>query len=148
MDARQVETRRLVVGISGATGIVYGSFVGGMPLPEGPDESRFLGALFGEGIEVTAAETVGLPVPATAEIVIEGHVAVDETAMEGPMNEYPGYNATEASPKPVLAVSAVSWREGAILPVVAACKTTGPAKFSCGCWTVGPRSTGTPNRRK
>jgi UbiD family decarboxylase len=95
-------------------------FVGGMPLPEGADESHFLGGLFGEGIEVTAAETVGLPVPATAEIVIEGHVAVDETAMEGPMNEYPGYNATEASPKPVLTVSAVSWRDCAILPVVAA----------------------------
>ncbi len=95
-------------------------FVGGMPLPEGADESHFLGALFGEGIEVASAETVALPVPATAEIVIEGHVAVDETAMEGPMNEYPGYNATEASPKPVLVVSTVSWRDGAILPVVAA----------------------------
>ena len=31
-------------------------FVGGMPLPEGADESHFLGALFGEGIEVTAAK--------------------------------------------------------------------------------------------
>lgn len=36
------------------------------------------------------------------------------------MNEYPGYNATETSPKPVFAVSAVTWRDGAILPVVAA----------------------------
>jgi 4-hydroxy-3-polyprenylbenzoate decarboxylase len=95
-------------------------FAGGMPLPSGADESHFLGALFGEGIEVTTAETVGLPVPATAEIVIEGHILPEETAMEGPMNEYPGYNATEASPKPVFAVSAVTWRDGAILPVVAA----------------------------
>ena len=68
-------------------------FVGGMPLPEGADESHFLGALFGEGIEVVPAETVDLMVPATAEIVIEGHIAFDETVMEGPMNEYPGYNA-------------------------------------------------------
>lgn len=95
-------------------------FAGGMPLPEGGDESHFLGALFGEGIEVTAAESVDLPVPATAEIVIEGHILPEETVMEGPMNEYPGYNATEASPKPVFAVSALTWRDDAILPVVAA----------------------------
>ncbi len=94
--------------------------VGGMPLPEGADESHFLGALFGEPVEVTTAETVDLPVPATAEIVIEGHILDDETAMEGPMNEYPGYNATEQSPKPVFLVSAITYRDGAILPVVAA----------------------------
>jgi UbiD family decarboxylase len=95
-------------------------FVGGLPLPEGDDESHFLGALFGEPVAVTRAETVDLPVPATAEIIIEGHILPGETAPEGPMNEYPGYNATETSPKPVFAVSAVTWRDGAILPVVAA----------------------------
>ncbi len=95
-------------------------FAGGMPLPEGADESHFLGALFGEPIEVTRAETGDLPVPAAAEIVIEGHIAVDDTAMEGPMNEYPGYNASQASPKALFRVSAVTWRNDAILPVVAA----------------------------
>lgn len=94
--------------------------VGGMPLPEGVDESEYLGALFGEPIEVVPAETVDLPVPATAEIVVEGHIAVDETVMEGPMNEFPGYNATEASLKAVFHVSAITHRDGAILPVVAA----------------------------
>lgn len=95
-------------------------FVGGMPLPERIDESHFLGALFGEPIELTPAETVDLPVPATAEIVIEGHVLPERTVIEGPMNEFPGYNATEKSPKPVFLVSAISYRDGAILPVVAA----------------------------
>jgi 4-hydroxy-3-polyprenylbenzoate decarboxylase len=96
-------------------------WVGGMPLPEGADESHFLGALFGEGIEVVPAETVDLLVPATAEIVVEGHVALpDETAMEGPFNEFPGYNAIEASPKAVFHVSAITYRDGAIQPVVAA----------------------------
>lgn len=93
--------------------------VGGLPLPEGADESQFLGALLGEPIEVTTAETVDLPVPATAEIVIEGHILPEETAMEGPMNEFPGYNATEQSPKPVFLVSAITYRNGAILPAVA-----------------------------
>jgi 4-hydroxy-3-polyprenylbenzoate decarboxylase len=95
-------------------------FVGGMPLPEGADESEYLGAVIGEGIKVVPAETVDLLVPATAEIVIEGHIALGETAMEGPMNEFPGYNATEASPKAVFQVSAITYRDGATLPVVAA----------------------------
>jgi 4-hydroxy-3-polyprenylbenzoate decarboxylase len=95
-------------------------FVGGMPLPEGADESHYLGALFGEGIEVVPAETVDLMVPATAEIVIEGHIALDETVMEGPFNEFPGYNATDASPKALFRVSAITYRDEAILPVVAA----------------------------
>lgn len=95
-------------------------YAGAMPLPEGADESHFVGALFGEPIDVVPAETVDLEVPATAEIVVEGHIAIDSQAMEGPMNEYPGYNAFEASPKPVFQVSAISYRDGAILPVVAA----------------------------
>lgn len=95
-------------------------WVGGMPIPEGEDESHYLGALFGEGIEVVPAETVDLMVPATAEIVIEGHISLDETVMEGPFNEFPGYNATEASLKQVFHVSAITYRDNAIQPVVAA----------------------------
>lgn len=95
-------------------------YVGAMPLPEGADESHFLGALFGEPIDVVPAETVDLPVPATAEIVIEGHVVFGEDAMEGPMNEYPGYNAVVKSPKPLFHVSAITYQDAAILPVVAA----------------------------
>jgi 4-hydroxy-3-polyprenylbenzoate decarboxylase len=97
-------------------------YVGAMPLPEGADEIHFLGAYFGEPIDLVPAETVDLAVPATAEIVIEGHVSTDpdDLASEGPMNEYPGYNAYDATPKPVFRVTAITHRDGAILPVVAA----------------------------
>lgn len=97
-------------------------YVGAMPLPQGVDESHFLGAYFGEPLEVVQAETVNLPVPATAEIVIEGYISTsdNDVAMEGPMNEYPGYIATAASPKPVFHVTAITHRNDAILPVVAA----------------------------
>lgn len=94
--------------------------VGGMPLPEGADESHFLGALFGEGIEVVPAESVDLLVPATAEIVVEGHVSPHATVTEGPFNEFPGYNATDSSPKQLFTVSAITYRDGAIQPTVAA----------------------------
>jgi 4-hydroxy-3-polyprenylbenzoate decarboxylase len=98
------------------------TMMGGLPLPENVDESQFLSAHFGEALDMTPAETVDLLVPATAEIVIEGHIGVAEgdVAPEGPMNEYPGYIAHEASPKPVFHISAITYRHGAILPVVAA----------------------------
>lgn len=95
-------------------------WVGGMPLPEGADESHYLGAVFGEGIEVVPAETVDLLVPATAEIVVEGHISLDETALEGPFNEFPGYNASGSTPKQVFHVSAITYRDGAIQAAVAA----------------------------
>ncbi|MQY30041.1 UbiD-like decarboxylase [Nocardia sp. RB56] len=117
MWTRRGEPMPIALALGVEPGLPY---AGAMPLPEGVDESHFLGALFGEGIEVVPAETVDLLVPATAEIVIEGHIAVDETVPEGPMNEYPGYNALERSPKPVFHVSAITHRDNAILPVVAA----------------------------
>jgi UbiD family decarboxylase len=96
-------------------------YVGGMSAPEGVDESHLLGAYFGEPIDVIAGETVDLPVPATAEIVIEGHLSHEDLEMEGPMGEYPGYlDRSQGKPKPVLHVSAVTYRSDPILPVVAA----------------------------
>jgi UbiD family decarboxylase len=91
-------------------------FVGGMPIPEGMDEAAFLGAYFGEPLELTPAETVPLNVPATAEIVIEGHISHTDSVPEGPMDEYPGYVGQGASNKPVLHVSAVTFRNDPILP--------------------------------
>lgn len=96
-------------------------FVGGMSAPEGVDESHLLGAYFGEPLDVVRAETVDLPVPATAEIVIEGHISHEDVAPEGPMGEYPGYlDLSPPRPRPVLNVSAVTYRNDPILPVVAA----------------------------
>lgn len=98
------------------------AMMGGLPLPENVDESLFLASYFGEPLDMVPAETVDLLVPATAEIVIEGHIGVtdDDVALEGPMNEYPGYIAHEASAKPVFHISAITYRANAILPVVAA----------------------------
>ncbi len=91
-------------------------YVGGMPIPEGMDEAAYLGAYFGEPLELVPGETVDIAVPATAEIVIEGHISHTETAMEGPMDEYPGYVGDAGSPKPVLNVSAITFRNDPILP--------------------------------
>jgi UbiD family decarboxylase len=91
-------------------------FVGGMPIPENMDEADFMGAYFNEPMEMVKAETVDIDVPASAEIIVEGFVSNTETAMEGPMDEYPGYVGVGGSPKPVLNVTAVTYRNNPIFP--------------------------------
>lgn len=96
-------------------------YVGGMPLEEGVSELAYVGAYFGEPVQVVPCETVPLEVPATAEIVIEGHISHTDTVMEGPMGEFPGYRPEPVgSPKPVLHVSAVTYRNDPILPIAVA----------------------------
>jgi UbiD family decarboxylase len=97
-------------------------YVGGMPLPEYVDESGYLGGLFGEALEVVRCKTVDLEVPATAEIVVEGHVALDETWREGPMGEYHGYMYGRKRMFPVYHVSVITHRDNPILPVTSAGK--------------------------
>ena len=64
------------------------------PLPPNWDEFKFAGALRGEPLEIVMAETVDLPVPASAEIVIEGEILPDVVSNEGPFGEYTGYYST------------------------------------------------------
>jgi UbiD family decarboxylase len=103
----------IVIALGVEPGLPY---VGGMPIPEGVDEAAYLGAYFGEPLEVVNGETVDLPVPASAEIVIEGFISQTEMIEEGPMDEYPGYVGTGASLKPVLHITAITHRNNAILP--------------------------------
>jgi UbiD family decarboxylase len=91
-------------------------YVGGMPIPEGMDEAAYLGAYFDEPIDVVKGETVDILVPATAEIIVEGFISQTDTAMEGPMDEYPGYVGDIGTPKPVLHVTAITHRHQPILP--------------------------------
>jgi 4-hydroxy-3-polyprenylbenzoate decarboxylase len=94
-------------------------FVGGMPLAPNVDESGYVGAYFGEPVDVVRCETVDLLVPATAEIVLEGYISRTETALEGPMGEYTGYIELESHPKPVFHVTAMTYRNDPIMTVVA-----------------------------
>lgn len=59
------------------------------PLTE--SEYDVAGALRDKPIEVVRGETVDLPLPATAEIVIEGEIMPGEVLPEGPFGEYTGY---------------------------------------------------------
>jgi 4-hydroxy-3-polyprenylbenzoate decarboxylase len=107
-------------------------FVAGMPLDENVNEADFIGGYLGEPVEVVDGETVDLHVPATAEIVIEGTLSADQAAWEGPMGEYSGYLAPQGGmPSPVFEVSALTFRDRPILPVVAAGE---PTEENHTCW--------------
>jgi 4-hydroxy-3-polyprenylbenzoate decarboxylase len=103
-----------------------------MPLPENVDEAGFLGGYLGEPVDVVDCETVDLQVPATSEIVLEGTLSPVERAPEGPMGEYSGYlSPGGGSPHPVYHVTAMTYRNEPILPVVAAGE---PIEENHTCW--------------
>ena len=68
-------------------------------LPEGASEYEFAGAIKGAPLDVAAAPLTGLPVPARAEIVLEGTCIAGETLPEGPFGEFTGYYASEKRPR-------------------------------------------------
>jgi 4-hydroxy-3-polyprenylbenzoate decarboxylase len=83
------------------------------PVPETLSEYQFAGLMRGAKVELVKAKTVDLLVPANAEIVIEGHVLLDEYADEGPYGDHTGYyNSVEKFP--VFQVSAITMRRDPI----------------------------------
>lgn len=59
----------------------------------GKSELDYIGGLRGEGLPVIKGPLTGLPIPAHAEIAIEGEIPPfdQESRMEGPFGEYTGY---------------------------------------------------------
>lgn len=86
-------------------------------LPAGASEYDFAGAIKGAPLEVFAGPATGLPLPAHAEIILEGELLPpsQETLPEGPFGEFTGYYAANKRPCPVMSVSAVHHRNDPIL---------------------------------
>jgi len=83
------------------------------PVPDTLSEYQFAGLLRGRKAELVPCKTVPLKVPAEAEIVIEGHVLLDEDGPEGPYGDHTGYyNSVERFP--VFQVSAITMRSDPI----------------------------------
>lgn len=83
------------------------------PVPDTLSEYQFAGLLRGRKVDLVDCRTVPLKVPAEAEIVIEGHVMLDEFADEGPYGDHTGYyNQVERFP--IFRVSAITMREDPI----------------------------------
>lgn len=83
------------------------------PVPDTLSEYQFAGLMRGAKLDLVPCKTVPLMVPAQAEIVLEGHVLLDEYEDEGPYGDHTGYyNSVEKFP--VFQVTAITMRKDPI----------------------------------
>jgi 4-hydroxy-3-polyprenylbenzoate decarboxylase len=81
----------------------------------GQTEYNYVGALRRLPMEVVKGEYVDLPVPAQAEIVLEGDLWPEKLRDEGPFGEYTGYYSGKGTvPRHYIDVKAVTYRNNPI----------------------------------
>ena len=83
------------------------------PVPDTLSEYQFAGLLRGRRVDLVDCKTVPLKVPAESEIVIEGHVSLEDYDDEGPFGDHTGYyNSVEQFP--IFTISAITMRNNPI----------------------------------
>lgn len=83
------------------------------PVPDTLSEYQFAGLLRGSKTEVVKCLGNDLQVPASAEIVLEGAIYPDETALEGPYGDHTGYY-NEQETFPVFTIERITMRRDPI----------------------------------
>jgi len=83
------------------------------PVPDTLSEYAFAGLLRGSKTEVVKSISNDLQVPASAEIVLEGHIMLGEMAPEGPYGDHTGYY-NEVDDFPVMTVTHITHRKDPI----------------------------------
>jgi 4-hydroxy-3-polyprenylbenzoate decarboxylase len=84
-------------------------------VPWGSSEYDYVGGIRGETVPVLRGEHTGLPIPAFAEVAIEGEVLPNEQKNEGPFGEWTGYYASGERPEPILKVKRLMHRNHPII---------------------------------
>jgi 4-hydroxy-3-polyprenylbenzoate decarboxylase len=92
--------------------------LGGLEVEHGVSEYDVAGAIRGEPLPVVEMPFTKLPVPATAEIVIEGEIPPNELRAEGPFGEWTGYYAGGQRTEPIIQVRSLLHRDD---PIVLGC---------------------------
>ena len=77
----------------------------------GADELAIAGGFRGKAIDVVKCETNDMLIPATAELVIEGDVLLDQLEPEGPFGEMYGYLGLKKEKNFVMRVTCISHRK-------------------------------------
>ena len=85
------------------------------PEPYGRSEFDAVGGIKGEAMEVITGATTGLPIPAYAEIAIEGEFLPDQGKEEGPFSEWTGYYASGEKLEPLIKVHRLYHRNDPII---------------------------------
>ena len=83
------------------------------PVPDTLSEYGFAGLLRGDKTEVVKSQTNDLQVPASAEFILEGYLAPDDMADEGPFGDHTGYY-NEVDRFPVFTVERITHRKDPI----------------------------------
>lgn len=83
------------------------------PVPDSLSEYQFAGLLRGSKTEVVKCLGSDLQVPASAEIVLEGHIHPDEMVPEGPFGDHTGYY-NEVERFPVFTIDRITMRRDPI----------------------------------
>ena len=83
------------------------------PVPDNVSEYQFAGLLRGGKTELVKCLGSGLQVPASAEIVLEGYIDPNETALEGPYGDHTGYYNEQAE-FPVFTIERITLRKDPI----------------------------------
>jgi 4-hydroxy-3-polyprenylbenzoate decarboxylase len=83
--------------------------------PYGRSEFDAVGGIKGAPVEVIQGEVTGLPIPAYAEIAIEGEFLPDQGKEEGPFSEWTGYYASGEKFEPLIKVHRLYHRNDPII---------------------------------
>jgi UbiD family decarboxylase len=78
-------------------------------------ELEIAGGMMGAPVELTDGVMGDLPIPAHAEIVIEGVLNPHQRELEGPLGEFTGYYGNPRAPQPVIEVKALHMRKNPIV---------------------------------
>jgi UbiD family decarboxylase len=103
---------------------------GGNELKFGLSEYDYAGGHRGEPCEIVLSELHGLPMPAQAEIVLEGEMVENVNAKEGPFGEFTGYYASSPSAQPLIHVRRVYYRNDPILGIASPMRPPSDFSFS------------------
>ncbi len=83
------------------------------PVPDSLSEHAFAGLLRGSRTELVKCQTNDLLVPASSEIILEGHIQPGEMAPEGPYGDHTGYY-NEIDQFPVFTIDRITRRKDPI----------------------------------
>lgn len=84
-------------------------------VPLGVCEYEWAGAVRGAPVEVIEGPVTGLPIPADAEIVVEGFADPQKLMTEGPFGEWTGYYGSASRVEPTMQVEALYYRNNPII---------------------------------
>ena len=87
----------------------------GTEVPDSISEYAYAGAMVGEKLAVVRGEVTGLPMPASAEIVVEGFLRPERVLKEGPFGEWTGYYAGSHRPVPAIEIERLYFRNDPII---------------------------------